>query len=229
MPLFDPLLLAVKSQIGRLERNPETFDFSWLQERGGPLGEDALAKFNSAPASLRGTAPANPVAAATPVLPTAQPINAPEPPSPPVATPQLSPVTMIQGGPAGVDIILHTAFPAGPLAQDWYDAFVGPCRTRAAKTCDVWLLDLDGDGRKEILFAYVNSARVWANVVKQEQGRWVAAALVTSPPCQEGLVTLMRGRDELADKLPPGWRAALVAGMRQGPGAPAAQLPCPRS
>jgi hypothetical protein len=108
------------------------------------------------------------------------------------------------------------------LAQDWSGATAVPCLTSAALACDAWLLDLDGDGRQEVVLAYGDGARVRADVMKRTRGRWIAATSVASPPCQ-GLLARMRNRE---DKPLPGWRRALAAGLRQEPDA---QLPCPRS
>jgi hypothetical protein len=233
-PLLDPLGLAVKSQISRLERDPATFDSSWLQQRAGRSGQEALTRFENRPAPAPLVPAASPAPAPPAPLRPAHLLVGPKPavqaaaalrPIPVSAAPRAAVAALRQAAPEPEgDIILHTAgeFPASLLAQDWSGADAAPCLAKANKACDAWLLDLDGDGRKEILLAYGDGPRVRADVIKQSRGGWIAAASVASAPCQ-GLLARMRDRE--GEPL-PGWRRALAAGLRQRPDA---QLPCPRS
>ena len=63
--------------------------------------------------------------------------------------------------------------------------------------------------------------------MRQTRGRWVEAAAVASRPCQ-GLLARMRSRGTQTGGLLPGWQGALRTGLRQGPGAPPVELPCPQ-
>jgi hypothetical protein len=242
-PLADPLALAVQSQISRLQHSsdPANFDSTWLQKQGGRFGQEALAKLDIPPAS----GPVGPASSAgsLTLAPAMPPLTAPRPIAPPrpvpqpaalISKPQALPAVMLDlppppaaPEPAG-DIVLHTAgeFPVELLAQNWSRTDAAPCLTKARIGCDVWFLDLDGDGRDEILFAYGDGSRVKANVMRQARGRWIEAAAVASPPCP-GL--LARLRSQGAGGLLPGWRTALRAGLRQKPNAPPVELPCPRS
>ena len=122
--------------------------------------------------------------------------------------------------------MMHTAgeFPVELLAQTWSRTDAAPCITQASIPCEVWFLDLDGDGRDEILFAYGDGPRVKAKVMRRGRGRWIEAATAASPPCP-GLLSRVRG---LQGGLLVGWRSALRTGLRQGSGAPPVELPCPR-
>jgi hypothetical protein len=182
-------------------------------------------------------APPRPIATPEPVAPAPKPQALPavlhEPPPPaatkPVPQPAIvAPQPASDPAPAG-DIVQHTAgdFPVELLAQNWSRTDAAPCLTKASIACDVWFLDLDGDGRKEILFAYGDGTRVKANVMRQTGGRWVEAAAVASLPCQ-GLLARMRSRGSQTGGLLPGWRSALQTSLRQRPGAPPVELPCPR-
>jgi hypothetical protein len=202
-PLFDPLSVAVKSQVAAL-RNPEQFDFAWLRQGGGRFGDEALARLIRSPDADVARA-----ASRAKILPA-------------IATPTPSEI--------GANITLHTAsrLPQALLAQDWGNTKVPPCLTRAGLGCDAWFLDLNGDGRQEILLVHGDDTRFWASVMQLEQGHWKAAASLASPPCP-GLLSRMRARGLLLANPVPQWRDVLVAGMRLTPvSPPPAELPCPR-
>jgi hypothetical protein len=206
-PLFDPLSVAVKSQIAGL-RDPEHFDFAWLRQGGGRFGDEALAKLIRSPDGevARAATQARGL--------------------PAIAAPTPSEI--------GANITLHTAgrLPQALLAQDWphnlSGAKVPPCLTRAGLGCDAWFLDLNGDGRQEILLVHGDDTRFWASVMQLDKGRWKAAAALASPPCP-GLLSRMRTRGLLLANPMPLWRDVLVAGMRLTPvSPPPVELPCPR-
>lgn len=217
-PLLDPLALAVKSQLGRLERgaDPAKFDFAWLKQ-GGRFGREALAHLARQPNAqiARGAslamvpAPAAP-AAAIPVALKPQPL----PPAPPKP---------------GSNIALHGAaqLPAAFLTQDWSGQQAPACLSRTDAACDAWLLDLDGDGQPEILLAQGDDNQFSAHVLKLEHGRWILAAALSVPHCH-GLLSAMRSRGLSVTNPLPRWRDVMVAGMRLTP-APATPIPqaCP--
>lgn len=202
-PLFDPLSVAVKSQVAAL-RNPEQFDFAWLRQGAGRFGPEALAKLVRSPDGDVARAASQAMGL------------------PAIAAPTPSEI--------GANITLHTAgrLPQALLAQDWSGAKVPPCLTRAGLGCDAWFLDLNGDGRQEILLVHGDDTRFWASVMQLERGHWKAAASLASPPCP-GLLSRMRARGLLLANPVPEWRDVLVAGMRLTPvSPPPAELPCPR-
>lgn len=229
-PFADPLVLAVKSQVARFKGSPAHFDYAWLDNHGGPFGQDALGQLPSRPA------PAPIVPARAPKIPSKAPPHSGPYTLPPAAKPAPLPV-VIYGSPppasarrepAG-DIIQHGAgeFPVELLTQNWSRTDAAPCLTKASIACDLWFLDLDGDGRNELLFAYGEGMRVKANVMRRARGHWVEAAAAASPPCP-GLLARVRSRGALTGGLLRGWREALRAGLAQRPGERPAELPCPR-
>ena len=48
---------------------------------------------------------------------------------------------------------MHTSgeFPVELLAQNWSRTDAAPCLTKASIACDVWVLDLDGDGTLDVV------------------------------------------------------------------------------
>jgi Domain of unknown function (DUF4153) len=204
-PLADPLQQAVQSQTARLAHmDPAAFDFSWLNG-GGRFGHDALLTL----AQGRNPEIARDAAVALAAPPQA---DAPTP-------------TEI-----GANITVRTAgerLPSSLLEQNWARATVPPCLTKAALACDAWFLDLDGDGKNEIVLVYGNDARWWAAVMKPDiLDRWSPAATLASP-CRGSLAAMRTHGITLADPH-SGWRDVLVAGMRLSPSsASKAELPCP--
>jgi len=205
-PLADPLQLAVKAQAARLERiDPALFDFAWLQ-RGGRFGTEALAAM---------THSSNPQVARLATETLAAPPG-----------PEVPPPSQI-----GANIAVRTPgarLPGSLLQQDWTATPAAPpCLTKPTLSCDAWFLDLDGDGRREILLVYGNDARWWATVMKEAPQGWTAAATLHSPTCP-GTLAAMRSQGVAPINPVSAWRDVLVAGMRLTPmPAPQADLPCP--
>jgi hypothetical protein len=205
-PLADPLQLAVKAQAARLERiDPALFDFAWLR-RAGRFGTEALAAM---------TGSSNPQVARLATETLAAPPGA-----------EIPPPSQI-----GANIAVRTPgarLPNSLLQQDWTANSAAPaCLTKTAMSCDAWFLDLDGDGRREILLVYGNDARWWATLMKQNPQGWTAAATLHSPACP-GTLAAMRSQGIAPLNSVSAWRDVLVAGMRLTPiPAPQADLPCP--
>lgn len=206
-PLADPLQLAVNAQGSRLETgrvDPALFDFDWLR-RSGRFGTDALAAM---------THSSNPLVAKLATETLAAP--------PGTETPPPSEI--------GANIAVRTPgarLPDTLLRQDWgQNPAVPPCLSKPTLSCDAWFLDLDGDGRREILLVYGNDARWWATVMKENPQGWRAAATLHSPACP-GTLAAMRSRGVAPINPVSAWRDILVAGMRLTPvPAPQADLPC---
>lgn len=198
-PLADPVRLAVEAQSTRLQQgrvDPAAFDFTWLRGPGMRFGHAALEQMTHPRSGFGAEAARN--AAIT--LSTAPDSAAPTP-------------TEI-----GANITVRTPgarLPNALLAQDWsaQKDSVPPCLTVAALPCDAWFMDLDGDGRDEILLVYGNDAQWWASVLKPEDGGWRAVARLTAPPCRGSLTAMRAGDMTAADPL-PGWRDLWVAGER---------------
>jgi hypothetical protein len=209
-PLADPLQLAVTAQGSRLERiDPALFDFPWLR-RAGRFGTEALAAL---------THSSNPQVARLATETLAAPPGTDVPPPSQI----------------GANIAVRTPgarLPNTLLQQDWaQNPAVPPCLTKPTLSCDAWFLDLDGDGRREILLVYGNDARWWATVMKENPSGWTAAATLHSPACSgtlSGSLAAMRSQGVTPINPVSAWRDILVAGMRLTPmPAPQADLPCP--
>jgi hypothetical protein len=206
-PLADPLQMAVRTQAARLESgrvDPALFDFAWLR-RAGRFGTAALAAM---------THSSNPQVARLATETLAAPPGTDVPPPSQI----------------GANIAVRTPgarLPDTLLRQDWAgNPAVPPCLTKPTLSCDAWFLDLDGDGRREILLVYGNDARWWATVMKENPGGWTAAATLHSPACP-GTLAAMRSQGVTPINPVSAWRDILVAGMRLTPmPAPQADLPC---
>ncbi|MCP5412788.1 MAG: DUF4153 domain-containing protein [Alphaproteobacteria bacterium] len=215
-PLADPVQIAANAQAARLKDGlvePAAFDFGWLRGQGLRFGHVALEEMTGGP--LTGFSPEVARDAAI-TLSTAPDSAAPTP-------------TEI-----GANITVRTPgarLPNALLAQDWtaQKDSVPPCLTVAALSCDAWFMDLDGDGRNEILLVYGNDAHWWASVMKPFGDQWRAVATLTSPPCGGSLSAMRAGEMAPTDPL-PGWRDLWVAGERlrlkptDGPGADCSTL-----
>ena len=197
-PLGDPVRLAVASQTWRVVHSrvaPDAFDYAYLRNSGLRFGHDALARMakdQRMPAVARGAflaliaGPSSDLAAPTEI---------------------------------GANIRVMTpgaVLPAGLLARDWSQAGadVPPCLTTAHLVCDAYFLDLDRDGRDEILLGYGDDAVWWAGVLRQGTGGgWYLAGTIASPPNAGALSALRAGQFTVTDPL-PGWRELMVNGQR---------------
>ena len=204
-PLADPVWLAVQTQTQRLKDGavqPAAFDFTWLRRQGLRFGRAALIRITRGPKAGFSSEAARDAAITLSTIPATISATAP------VTTP-----TEI-----GANIAVRTPgarLPAALLTAHWSraEANVPPCLTTAAMACDAWFMDLDGDGRNEILLVYGNDAHWWASVMKPEGGRWRVAATLSSPPCGASLAAMRAG--EVAPTAPlPGWRDLWAAGTR---------------
>jgi hypothetical protein len=192
-PLADPLRLAVTSQAARLEQGHvavEKFDFSNLQRDGARFGRDALAGLS------RSLYPDIARAASS--------VRGP-------VTDRLNPTEI------GANIAVRTqgaVLPATLLARDWSQVLGVPaCLNTAAEICDAYFLDLNGDGRSEVLLVSGSESRWWAAVMQaDEAGRWSLAGRLTSG-CGATLSDLRDGRFSALPAL-PGWGDLSVAGKR---------------
>jgi uncharacterized protein DUF4153 len=193
-PVADPARIAVASQMERLATHktpPKAFDVSFLRYRGGRFGHAALEELSrSENPILRDAAKENlrPPATLDTIV------------EPKVATPATRAANMIVY-PRGAT--LPTSF----LDQDWHaipiespiHVYIPDCLRLAEHPCDAFLIDLDGDGRDEILL-YTESSYGGAGLVIQQgaDGKWAIVASVTLPSCGAGLDALKAGRFKLA-------------------------------
>jgi hypothetical protein len=104
--------------------------------------------------------------------------------------------------------------PAALLSRAWREtAGVPPCLTRPMMRCEAWFMDLDGDGRDEILMVYGDDTRWWATAMKSRDGVWNPAGTLAAPACPGALAALRDGRFTLTRPL-PGWQDLVIGGVR---------------
>jgi len=143
-PLADPLRLAASAKAARLEQGQvavEQFDFANLPRDSARFGVTALgALSHSLYPDIAGAA---------------QLVRG-------AVTDHLNPSEI------GANIAVRTPgarLPATLLARDWTRVSgVPPCLTTATETCDAFFLDLNNDGRHEILLATGGETR-WCGAV----------------------------------------------------------------
>jgi hypothetical protein len=193
-PLADPLRLAAAAQAARLENGDvavERFDFANLPRDGARFGKAMLATLSRS--LYPDIAHAAQLARGAPDT---------SPPNP----------TEI-----GANIAVRTPggrLPATLLARDWRDtAGAPPCLTRATQACDAFFLDLNNDGRREILLVTGGESRWWGAVMEEDEaGRWKMAGRLAAG-CGATLSDLRAGRFSVLSAL-PGWNDLSVAGAR---------------
>lgn len=195
-PLADPMRLAAASQQARLQSGlvrEDGFDFAALARDDARYGYQALQTLtrNGAPAIARDAT-----------------LTLAAPPREAMAPTQV-----------GANIAVRTPgarLPAALLSRDWSSfsqADVPPCLTSPRMTCEAWFMDLDGDGRDEILLVYGSDSRWWATALKEQGGQWNPAGTLASPNCRGSLAALRDGHFTITTPL-PGWRDLLVGGAR---------------
>ena len=145
---------------------PDAFDYTWLRDGGLRFGHEALTDM----AARRDRARRWPRGALSGPDRGARCRCARRPP-------RSAPISRVHDG--------RRAAARQLLARDWTDVPVlPPCLTTALLACDAFFVDLDGDGRDEILLAYGTDARWWAGVMRQgDGGGWYVAGTMAAPPC----------------------------------------------
>jgi hypothetical protein len=200
-PIADPARLAVASQMQRLDGGKvaaDDFDFAWLAVRGGAFGHQALQQIvarKTRPDQARGAFLAL--------------VTRPDAMRP--APTEIGANIEVRGGVGRL--------PSSLLARDWSRVTspgVPPCLTKPALPCDAYFVDLDGDGRDEIVLVYGDDRAWWGGVMKEgAAGEWNVAGTLSAPACRGSLDALRAGRFAPVDPL-PGWRDLLVGGVRLG-------------
>jgi hypothetical protein len=192
-PLADPLRLAAGAQAARLEQGQVAvaqFDFANLPRDGARFGVTALASLShSLYPDIAGAAQLVRGAVAD----------------------HLNPSEI------GANIAVRTRgarLPATLLARDWTRVSgIPPCLTTATETCDAFFLDLNTDGRQEILLASGGETRWWGAVMEEDgSGRWRMAGKLAAG-CGATLSDLRAGRFSSLPAL-PGWSDLAVGGQR---------------
>lgn len=192
-PLADPLRLAAVTQAARLEQGQvavEKFDFANLPRDGARFGATALATLShSLYPDIAGAA---------------QMVRG-------AVTDHINPTEI------GANIAVRTPgarLPATLLARDWTQTTgVPPCLTTPTQNCDAFFLDLNNDGRPEILLTTGGETRWWGAVMEEDAaGRWRMAGKLAAG-CGATLSDLRAGRFSSLPAL-PGWSDLAVGGQR---------------
>ncbi|MBS0535547.1 MAG: DUF4153 domain-containing protein [Proteobacteria bacterium] len=200
-PVADPLRLSVNSQLARLQAGEiaaDKFDYVFLRQKGGRYGSEALAAMA---ANAYG-----PVAAAN-----AERVRT----SPSINRRLAGPLPPLEKRLANVTVTSPkgAALPPSLLEQDWRTEpkrFSLPnCITGDAK-CDAALIDLDGDGKDEVLLVTVPSGP--AAVFKQQNdASWRLIGTVGYTFCAGVREGFDQGDVRIADPL---FKDVMVGGQR---------------
>jgi len=213
-PLADPARLSVVDQIARLKAGkiaPEKFDYDFLHFKSARYGREALNKL----AALKDAPHAKIAELATASLKRSYAGQSLEPQGPAELTAQISVY------PTG------TKLPDSFFNQDWRDTskgwFAPACFTNKELHCEAFLLDVDGDGAKEVIVREVGTA--YAAVLKEGSDKhWTSIGSLELPNtgCQSVDNALRAGE---AKAVPSTLRDVEIGGGRYNIEAP--PRPCP--
>jgi hypothetical protein len=199
-PLLDPARVSVASQAARLESGktaPDRFDFAFLRFDGERYGRAALDRIE------RGVQGADAALVKRRIAIVRNMKSRWERVTPSSRRPDL-----------GANLILRqpgAKLPAGFLGTDWAlknEPYLYPaCLREPGKHCDAFLLDVNGDGKSEVLLSTHKDATTASDVIvvgkpdaivlaEDAQGQWSALARVVLPPvdCQVLYDDLVAGR-----------------------------------
>lgn len=192
-PVADPVRLSVDNQVSRLlagKVKPADFDFDYLRFSSGQLGTRALEKLSKAGGDIGRLAKAAQARESR---------YAPEPPKPDNVQPL-----------AGLSV-----YPAGKTAPDslkaqWVTVAAGRCE-KTNENCRLIMLDLDGDGRDEVL---IGSPKANLDLLALgEDGVWTMQGVIAPPYCGRNeavFEALMGGRFTTESSR---WNTIAVNGM----------------
>jgi hypothetical protein len=208
-PLLDPARISVASQVARLASGkvkPEAFDFVFLRFDGERFGRAALARLERMPAPDADVVRRRIAAVRHMENRWDRKEMAPRP---------LELAANLHMHPDGARL------PDAFLRTDWaarQPSYLYPaCLREVGKACDVFLLDVTGDGKPEVLL-FERPAERQSSLVLQEdaQGGWSALATVSLSDmnCRDADAALAAGKvnvttPTLADVLVGGVRAQL--------------------
>lgn len=179
-PLPDPARLSVNDQLARLASgrvSAQDFDFEYLQKDGKRFGREALVRLDSIAGGPNAALIRRRIAAASEAKRAWMPAE-----GRPDAGPQVAAEDKLDAAAIAPNLRMQpqgSRLPEGFLQTDWTDlpqGVYGPdCLHERGQLCDVYQLDLDGDGKPELLLVAANGAR--ALVVKESaDGKWQVAA-----------------------------------------------------
>jgi hypothetical protein len=191
-PIASPMRIAVNDQLARLRSGatpPQKFDFAFLRDHGGRYGRAALSLLaQDGDAYLRRRAQAA--------------IERQRHPESGLASQILA--DQIAVFPKGEQL------PPGFLAPEWRKRLTNGCFADPGSGCDAILLDLDGDGRNEVLLVQNGNAAVY----RQAASGWsVAGAIALPRNCPKLLDALKTGAFRME---PPEYslKDVIIGGLR---------------
>lgn len=201
-PIADPARISVASQMARLETGKATahqFDYQFLRWEGGRFGKAALERLKGRTGKdaryIHDQADTALAAKSRVWLSNEKPDFA-------------KTVTVYPSGRK-----LPSSFTADAWDKLRGDVSMPSCLRFAASQCDAFLLDLDGDGRDEIVI--VEDGGSSNAIFKQQQGSWKAAGtLSANVRCAPVLYALRSRRFEFAPPPVKSFRDILAGGMR---------------
>jgi hypothetical protein len=206
-PTADPARIAVVDQVARLESgriSPDEFDCAFLRFKSGRYGLaalDRLRKKQDGPDAARIAERANATFGA------ATPFDAQQ------ARQRVDRLTQAERA-ANIAVVYPKgqSLPESFLQQDWFqspDRFRHPlCMTLKVK-CDAMVLDLDGDGKPEILILSAPSGL--ATAYKQTDAEWNLIGTFANSNCKGVREALLSGNFELVT---PEFKELQAAGQR---------------
>jgi len=208
-PLADPARIATADQVARLEAGliaPDKFDFAFLRFRSGRFGREALDRLTTRrdgpDAALIAEKARTAVAAKTMAE-----LRSPRP-QPPTAAERAANIAVVY--PKGQSL------PRDFAEQNWNDLpeqFRYPTCLTAHFKCEALLVDLDGDGKPEILI--VGASYQLVTAYRQADGKWSLMGTLAASNCR-GVQDAMRKGDveivmpELKELRAGGFRLAVV-------------------
>jgi hypothetical protein len=211
-PIADPVRISVESQVARLESGQTTakkFDFEFLRFDAGRYGTEALTALSKKQDGPEASVIAVRAKAALDAKIRADLFNKPEPLT---VAKRLSNITILY--PEGA------SFPSSLLEQDWtHNPSLPSCIKHDAK-CDAVLIDLDDDGKDEVLlffdtFAYgfwgAFNPYGYGGAFKMQNGKWTYLGSVTHDSCSAIRDAFRTGRIETVAPL---YKEIQVGGQR---------------
>ena len=205
-PIADPYRISVASQVARLESglvSPERFDFAHLRWEGGRFGQAALERLKAATDGPRAEYVRETASRA--LVATNRYARASDPDI------------------VAANVAVHpsdAALPPSFLAQDWSTLIMPnrvastPACLRGVSTamCDAWMMDLNGDGAKEIIVLerdIVHAFRLTDQATWERAGSWSLPA-----NCQAIIGEMVAGRFRTAQPQPSAWPDLEISGVR---------------
>ncbi|WP_293778489.1 DUF4153 domain-containing protein [uncultured Oxalicibacterium sp.] len=187
-PLADPARLSVNSQMARLEAGKVSaaeFDFHYLRFEGARYGNTALQELKSR--SEGSDAETLRKGAEAALAKTNKWDRSDALPALSAATRQAN-ITVYPKG---------RALPADFMAQDWMaeqNSYILPeCLRRTGRRCEAWMLDMNADGREEILIADASPNQQLILFAREEKG-WRSMGWLSLPQgCGDLLKALREG------------------------------------